>query len=824
MSDPRTIATTTDRSTFEPASPVGRFLESHGWLLAVGLCLATLLWMASVHIDAVAQMVTAGGIVILLVALRKLNVKGMPRMIFLFLAAFLSIRYFIWRSVNTIETENALSFSFAMLLYFAEAYGIIVYLLGVFVNINPLRRQPAKLPKDPAEWPSVDVFVPTYNEPEEIIETTLIASLQIDYPEDKIRVHLLDDGGTDQKCNDKDPDKAAEARARRVHLQGLCRKLGVDYRTRARNEHAKAGNLNEAFHETSGDLILILDTDHVPASDIMKQTAGWFVRDPKMFLVQTPHFFINSDPIEKNLDTFHQMPSENEMFYSVIQQGLDFWNSAFFCGSAAVLRRKCLAEVGGIAGETITEDAETALSLHARGYKSAYIRRPLIAGLAPETMGGFTIQRIRWAQGMAQIFLLKNPLFIPGLKLWQRFCYFNSCFFWFFGYARLVFVIAPLLFLIFGMQIYRANLPEFIAFAVPHVIAALLVSDFLYGKVRWLLVSELYELVQCVYTLPALIKVFLKPRAPAFNVTPKGETLDREFSSPLGRPFYLLTALTLIGMGFGVWRYFNFPEQQHVVWITMGWAAFNLMLLLATIGVLFERQQRRAFPRMPANWDGELKLASGEVVPVRIADIAVGGAGLTMDGSPDLSPASGEKVSLTIFGGPEKHQGQAFHSRTRLVVRRGGEPAIVGLEFQHQSQEETAAKIAFVYGDSERWVKFQEDRAREVGMGTGIVFLAWTGGKRAVQHLWFQLAAWGRGFAKGARSVGRFVWGPPIPKAAAKPQPATEPAEAVAVSAEKVDEPAAESAGSTTPVFAFERPPQTVDSGVRGRPLFSLSD
>ena len=107
--------------------------------------------------------------------------------------------------------------------------------------------------------------------------------------------------------------------------------------------------MNAAFHETAGDLILILDVDHVPASDIMVRTAGWFVRDPKMFLVQTPHFFINSDPVEKNLDTFHTMPSENEMFYSVIQEGLDFWNSAFFCGSAAVLRRKCLAEVGGIA-------------------------------------------------------------------------------------------------------------------------------------------------------------------------------------------------------------------------------------------------------------------------------------------------------------------------------------------------------------------------------------------------------------------------------------------------------------------------------------------
>ena len=120
--------------------------------------------------------------------------------------------------------------------------------------------------------------------------------------------------------------------------------------------------------------------------------------------MQTPHFFLNPDPVERNLDTFDRMPSENEMFYSVIQKGLDGYNASFFCGSAAVLRRKHIMEIGGIQGETITEDAETALELHARGYHSAYVARPMVAGLSPETFSGFIVQRMRWAQGMAQIF------------------------------------------------------------------------------------------------------------------------------------------------------------------------------------------------------------------------------------------------------------------------------------------------------------------------------------------------------------------------------------------------------------------------------------
>ncbi len=52
-------------------------------------------------------------------------------------------------------------------------------------------------------------------------------------------------------------------------FQLLCRKLGARYLTRERNEHAKAGNINEAMRHTYGKLILILDADHVPTVDIL---------------------------------------------------------------------------------------------------------------------------------------------------------------------------------------------------------------------------------------------------------------------------------------------------------------------------------------------------------------------------------------------------------------------------------------------------------------------------------------------------------------------------------------------------------------------------
>ena len=163
--------------------------------------------------------------------------------------------------------------------------------------------------------------------------------------------------------------------------------------------------------------------------------------------MQTPHFFLNPDPIEKNLSTFQHMPSENEMFYSMIQKGLDKWNAAFFCGSAAVLRRTALAETGGFSGISITEDCETALELHSRGWNSRYVDIPLIAGLQPENFVSFIGQRSRWCSGMVQILMLKNPLLkkASGPSSASPTC--RASLFWMFPLPRLTFTFAPLLYI-----------------------------------------------------------------------------------------------------------------------------------------------------------------------------------------------------------------------------------------------------------------------------------------------------------------------------------------------------------------------------------------
>jgi cellulose synthase (UDP-forming) len=233
----------------------------------------------------------------------------------------------------------------------------------------------------------VDVFIPTFNEAP-IVMTTAIACTQLDYPREKLNIFILDDGATEEKRNDPDPEKAERAWDRFNTLRPIAETLGVIYHTRKSNGSAKAGNLNAALalhgfkagvtssaemaawlRENAdpprpptarpGELILLLDCDHVPARDFLKHTVGYFQQDPKLFLVQTPHFFINPTRWRRIWAPSRPAPGKTRCF-----TGRSSWGWIFgIPRSSADRRRSCggrFSRGWGDPGDTITEDAETA--------------------------------------------------------------------------------------------------------------------------------------------------------------------------------------------------------------------------------------------------------------------------------------------------------------------------------------------------------------------------------------------------------------------------------------------------------------------------------
>lgn len=231
------------------------------------------------------------------------------------LTALLGTNYIVWRWFFSVNWDY---WWIAVPLVIAETYSLIDSLLFGF-GLWKLKERGE--PPVPEEGLTVDVFIATYNEPIELVMETARAAKAIRYPH---RSWVLDDGSRDEMR------AAAEAE-------------GIGWITRSADwvgmpRHAKAGNLNNALLNTEGEFMLILDADQIPRPEILDRTLGYF-SDPKMGLVQTPQYFINvpdNDPLG----------SQAPLFYGPIQQSKDGWNSAFFCGSNAVLRREALMQLG----------------------------------------------------------------------------------------------------------------------------------------------------------------------------------------------------------------------------------------------------------------------------------------------------------------------------------------------------------------------------------------------------------------------------------------------------------------------------------------------
>ena len=599
-----------------------------------------------------------------------------------------SSRYMYWRVTDTVGFTNWVDACFGFGLLLAELYAFLVLLIGYFQTAWPLQRRPVPMPQDVDTWPSVDVFIPTYNEPLEVVKQTVFSAMQMDWPEDRLHVYVLDDG-------------------RREEFRDFCEELGVGYLTRDNNAHAKAGNINAALAVTGSDYVAIFDCDHIPTRSFLQICMGWFIRDPKLAMLQTPHHFFSPDPFEKNLDTFHVMPNEGELFYGIVQDGNDLWNAAFFCGSCAIIKRAPLLEVGGVAVETVTEDAHTALKLSRHGYNTAYLELPQAAGLATESLSAHVGQRIRWARGMAQICRVDNPLFGPGLKLGQRLCYFNAMLHFFYGLPRLVFLTAPLAYLFFSAHVFQATAAMITAYALPHLMHASITNSRIQGRFRYSFWNEVYESVLAWYIMRPVLVAFVNPKLGKFNVTAKGGVIEQSyFDWSIARPYLILLLLNLLGFAVGIWRMVAVGPSSEVfttLVINMVWTAYNIILTSASLAVASETRQVRSTPRVTAALPAALRFADGKTLVCETDDFSQSGVGLRVPN--ELQLETGSEVHVSLFRSDEEGTFPA-----QVTFSGGGR---LGLRFEGLSLQQQADIARLTFGRADAWIDFWGNRQHD---------------------------------------------------------------------------------------------------------------
>jgi cellulose synthase (UDP-forming) len=628
------------------------------------------------------------------------------------LSVFSTLRYGFWRFSSVIAyfrdpgtNWTTLDAFFIWMLLAAECYAFIVLLLGYLQTLWPLRRTPVPLPTDPDEWPAIDLLIPTYNEPLSVVRFTALAAMNIDWPAEKLNVYILDDG-------------------KREEFRAFAEEAGAGYMARDSNTHAKAGNINYALEHVHSPFVALFDCDHVPTRSFLQLTMGWFLRDPKLAMLQTPQHFYSPDPFERNLGQFRAIPNEDELFYGVVQDGNDFWNATTFCGSCAVLRRKALDEVGGLAVETVTEDAHTSLRMQARGWNTAYINIPQAAGLASERLSGHIRQRIRWARGMAQILRIENPLFARGLKPAQRLCYFNAMSHFLYALPRLIFLTAPLIYLIFGIR----NLPGFwlaiVAYAVPHLALAAMTNSRIQGEYRHSFWNEIYETVLAPYILLPTLIALIRPRTGVFNVTPKGGVVHQGyFDARIARPFLLLAAFNFLGLLCAVARFIRFPTFPAGNWfsfinwpasiydgshagtilVNVLWALFNLTILGVATAVARESQQRRRSVRVALAVPTDVILPDGSMIQGMTCDLSSGGVRTTM--SQGMQAKIGEPIKFVF----PVLDGSATLPATIIAI----DGSDVRAQFHSLSLQEDEALTMILYSRADAWLDLNTNREKD---------------------------------------------------------------------------------------------------------------
>ena len=619
---------------------------------------------------------------------------------------FSTFRYGYWRMATTVKffadpgtTWSLLDAFFISLLVLAEAYAFIILFLGYLQTLWPLRRTPVPLPDDPESWPAVDLLIPTYNEPLSVVRYTALAAMNIDWPAEKLNVYILDDG-------------------KRSEFRAFAEEAGIGYMTRDDNNHAKAGNINRALARLDSPYVAIFDCDHVPTRSFMQVTLGWFLRDSKLGMLQTPHHFYSPDPFERNLGQFRTIPNEGELFYGIVQDGNDFWNATFFCGSCAVLRRSALNEIGGIAVETVTEDAHTSLRMQMNGWNTAYINIPQAAGLATERLSGHVKQRIRWARGMIQIMRTDNPLFARGLKPAQRLCYFNAMSHFLYAFPRLIFLTAPLIYLLLG----HTNVPGYwaaiLAYAFPHLVLSNITNSRIQGAHRHSFWNEIYETVLAPYIFLPTMLAMVNPKLGSFNVTAKGGVVNKSFfDSRIAQPFLLMMSLNILGILAALPRYFHVPgaglpfplsflanmyDPNHLGTILMNlvWTCFNMIILGVCVGVAWEGQQRRQTVRVTMEVPGQVVLPNGTIVHGVTADMSSGGVMMRVER--ELGVEAGQPIQL-IF---PVLDGDATLPAT--VVEAQG--SVLRAQYDPLTLQEEEALTMVLYSRADTWLGWGESR------------------------------------------------------------------------------------------------------------------
>jgi cellulose synthase (UDP-forming) len=457
------------------------------------------------------------------------------------------------------------------------------------------------------DFPPVDIFICTYDEPLEILERSILTALALDYPD--ATVWVLDD-------------------TRRGWLREYCAEAGARYITRADNKDAKAGNLNNGLAltvaQTNAPVILVLDADFAPRRDFLKRTVGLLL-NPDVAVVQTPQFYYNPDPIQHNLLAAQSWVDDQRFFFDIFQPAKDAWGCAFCVGTSFIVRRDRLNEIGGFPSQAISEDINLTYTMLARGYETWWLNEKLSIGLSAEGIPEYITQRARWCLGTIQVALLRDgPLFGSGFTLTQRWHYLHGVLNWLCKPFMVLLLVAPPIYWFAGIPAFEADYLSFLRYGMPALLSQIIYMAWISRSRTLPLFMEATHAVTAFAISATLLSAVVKPFGRPFKITDKGG--DRSAPRVHWKLASVFGLISLSSAASVVWAFvspYAASEISSLDFFNLIWAGIAMLIAFIAFLVCFE------LPR------GEALFAVDEAAQLALGDNVIAGhvTGLSTSGA-----------------------------------------------------------------------------------------------------------------------------------------------------------------------------------------------